>query len=50
MCLDTVQGVLVDRDHLLRAVPGKHEELRERSQAALHGFHVSSRHICGVYV
>ena len=24
-----VQGVLVDRDHLLRAVAGEHEELRE---------------------
>jgi len=27
--LFTVQGVLVDRHHLLRAVVGKHEELRE---------------------
>jgi hypothetical protein len=24
-----VQGVLVDRDHLLRTIVGKHEELRE---------------------
>lgn len=40
--LFAVQGVLVDRHHLLRAVVGKHEELREWSEAALHGFHVSS--------